>query len=210
MLRNQSLQKILAETRASRDHGGPRRAVVETFSKTVDCGTLALGAEVYTSETERLLVCHTCKLRACPSRGDRATGWWQDLTKRINQCLICLPSLWAKAAPMEHLGMGERALSAGDGKFSGKGGIQKYSEHLRLPFRTMELHPVKVGKTAASILLDMIGGRAVRRKPVLVKSNINCTGFELPDSFIPTKLESVTGRFAASRQVRKTIPTGNH
>ncbi len=78
MLRNQSLKQILADTRASWDHDGTRSAVLENFLKTMDCGTLALGAEVYASETERLLVYHTCKSRACPSCGYRATGWWQE------------------------------------------------------------------------------------------------------------------------------------
>jgi len=36
-----------------------------------------LGAEVYASETEEKLVYHTCKSRACPSCGHRATGLWQ-------------------------------------------------------------------------------------------------------------------------------------
>jgi hypothetical protein len=78
MLRNRSLQKILADTRASWDRDGTRSAIIENFSKTIDCGTLVLGAEVYASETERLLVCHTCKSRACPSCGYRANAWWQE------------------------------------------------------------------------------------------------------------------------------------
>ena len=44
----------------------------------MECGTIALGADVYASETDRLLVYHTCKSRACPSCGYRATAWWQD------------------------------------------------------------------------------------------------------------------------------------
>lgn len=78
MLRNQSLKQILADTRQCWDHGGTRSAVRENFLKIMDCGTLALGAEEYASETERLLVYHTCKSRACPSCGYRATGWWQE------------------------------------------------------------------------------------------------------------------------------------
>jgi hypothetical protein len=78
MLRNQSLKQILADTRASWDHDGTRSAVLENLLKAMHCGTLALGAEVYASETERLLVYHTCKSRACPSCGYRATGLWQE------------------------------------------------------------------------------------------------------------------------------------
>jgi hypothetical protein len=83
MLRNQSLKQILADTRASWDHDGTRSAVRENLLKTMDCGTLALGAEVYASETERLLVYHTCKSRACPSCGYRTTGWWQEELKVV-------------------------------------------------------------------------------------------------------------------------------
>jgi hypothetical protein len=43
----------------------------------IDCRTPALGAEVYASETEQKLVYHTCKSRACPSCGHRATQLWQ-------------------------------------------------------------------------------------------------------------------------------------
>jgi Putative transposase/Transposase zinc-binding domain len=78
MLKNQSLQQILADTRASWDHDGTRSAVPENFLKTMNCGTLALGAEVYASETERLLVYHSCKSRACPSCGYRMTRLWQE------------------------------------------------------------------------------------------------------------------------------------
>ena len=78
MLRNQSLKQILADTRQYWDHGGTRSAVRENFLKILDCGTLALGAEEYASETKRLLVYHTCKSRACPSCGCRATRWWQE------------------------------------------------------------------------------------------------------------------------------------
>jgi len=78
VLKNQLLKQILADTREYWDHDGTRSAVREGFLKIMDCGTLALGAEVYASETERLLVYHTCKSRACPSCGYRATGLWQD------------------------------------------------------------------------------------------------------------------------------------
>ncbi len=36
-----------------------------------------MGAEVFASETEQIVVPHTCKSRACPSCGHRATGLWQ-------------------------------------------------------------------------------------------------------------------------------------
>ena len=49
----------------------------ENFRKVVDCGTAALGAEVYASANETRVVPHTCKSRACPSCGYRATTLWQ-------------------------------------------------------------------------------------------------------------------------------------
>lgn len=77
MLRNQSLKQILADTRQHWDHDGTHPTVRQNFLKILACGTLALGAEIYSSETERLLVPHTCKSRACPSCGYRATALWQ-------------------------------------------------------------------------------------------------------------------------------------
>jgi hypothetical protein len=77
MLRNQSLKQILADTRQYWDHDGTAPTVRGNFLKILACGTLALGAEIYSSETERLLVPHTCKSRACPSCGYRATALWQ-------------------------------------------------------------------------------------------------------------------------------------
>jgi Putative transposase/Transposase zinc-binding domain len=78
MLRNRSLQQILADTHKFWDHHGTRPDVRQNFLKIIDCGTLALGADIYESETERLLVCGTCKSRFCPSCGYRATVLWQN------------------------------------------------------------------------------------------------------------------------------------
>ena len=77
MLRNQALKQILADTRQHWDHDGTAPTVRQNFLKILACGTLALGAEIYSSETERLLVPHTCKSRVCPSCGYRATALWQ-------------------------------------------------------------------------------------------------------------------------------------
>ena len=59
------------------DHQQTRPAVREAFRKVLVCGTAALGAEVYASANETRLVFHTCKSRACPSCGYRATTLWQ-------------------------------------------------------------------------------------------------------------------------------------
>jgi len=69
----QPLKQILSATRGHWDRPEIRTAVRENFAKMIDCRTPALGAEVYASETEEKLVYHTCKSRACPSCGHRAT-----------------------------------------------------------------------------------------------------------------------------------------
>jgi hypothetical protein len=43
----------------------------------INCRTPALGAEIFASASEEKLVFHTCKSRACPSCGHRATRLWQ-------------------------------------------------------------------------------------------------------------------------------------
>jgi hypothetical protein len=73
----QLLKQILEATRELWDRPETRPAVRENFARMLDCRTDALGAEVYASETEEKLVLHTCKSRACPSCGYRATLLWQ-------------------------------------------------------------------------------------------------------------------------------------
>lgn len=73
----QPLMQILAATRGHWDRDETRPAVRENLEKVINCRTSALGAEVYASETEQKLVYHTCKSRACPSCGYRATLLWQ-------------------------------------------------------------------------------------------------------------------------------------
>ena len=71
------LKEILASTRALWDHEGSRPAVRTNFAKVLMCHTEALGSEVYASATEQKILHHTCKSRACPSCGYRATRLWQ-------------------------------------------------------------------------------------------------------------------------------------
>ena len=71
------LKHILALARPDWDHEQMRPAVREAFRKVLDCGTAALGAEVFASDNEERIVYHTCKSRACPSCGYRATTLWQ-------------------------------------------------------------------------------------------------------------------------------------
>lgn len=77
MICPQPLKQILAATRAHWDRPQIRPAVRRNFEKVLNCRTPALGAEVFASETEEKLVYHTCKSRACPSCGHRATLLWQ-------------------------------------------------------------------------------------------------------------------------------------
>jgi hypothetical protein len=77
MRQRQPLKQILAGTRSHWDCAETRPAVRQNFEKTINCRTSALGAEVYASEAEEKLVYHTCKSRACPSCGYRATLLWQ-------------------------------------------------------------------------------------------------------------------------------------
>src|ERR1700680_926835 len=53
-----------------------RASVRRVFSKAMQCRTAELGAEVYSSENQELILYHTCKSRACPSCGYRAHVQW--------------------------------------------------------------------------------------------------------------------------------------
>jgi hypothetical protein len=74
------IKQILLEARPFWDHSGTLAHIRENFLKIIDCGTIALGAEIYASEAESKLVFHTCKSRFCTSCGQRATEeWHRDL-----------------------------------------------------------------------------------------------------------------------------------
>ncbi len=70
------LKQILEATREIWDRPETRPEVRENFTKILDCGTPALGWEVYASDTEEKRCYHTCKSRFCPSCGYRATLLW--------------------------------------------------------------------------------------------------------------------------------------
>ena len=71
------LKRILRENRSLWDGDWTRPAVRKAFDKALECGTAALGAELYSSGVEERTVFHTCKGRACSSCGARATSRWQ-------------------------------------------------------------------------------------------------------------------------------------
>jgi|ERR1051326_2159118 hypothetical protein len=70
------LKQILVRTRSYWDQPHTRPAVRQTFLKALQCRTPDLGAEVYRSEDQGLVLYHTCKSRACPSCGYRAMIQW--------------------------------------------------------------------------------------------------------------------------------------
>jgi hypothetical protein len=78
MIGEHPIKQLLLDTRAHWDNDGTPAHVRDTFWKTIKCGTIALGAEVYASEIESKLVFHTCKSRFCTSCGQRATEAWQE------------------------------------------------------------------------------------------------------------------------------------
>jgi hypothetical protein len=92
----QPLKQILTATREHWDRPETRVSVRRNFAKVLNCRTPALGAEVFASAAEKKFVYHTCKSRACPSCGYRATRLWQR-------------QQWASCRT--HNGRGEAALS---------------------------------------------------------------------------------------------------
>ena len=70
------LKEILSQTRSYWDWDEIRPAVRKVFGKALQCRTAELGAEVYSSQNQELILYHTCKSRACPSCGYRANVQW--------------------------------------------------------------------------------------------------------------------------------------
>ena len=70
------LKKILSRARPYWDRDEMRSAARGVFSKALQCRTAELGAEVYSSENQELILYHTCKSRACPSCSHMARSGW--------------------------------------------------------------------------------------------------------------------------------------
>lgn len=70
------LKEILTRARSYWDQPHTRPAVRRVFLKALQCRTAELGAEVYSSEDQELVLYHPCKSRACPSCGYRAMIQW--------------------------------------------------------------------------------------------------------------------------------------
>ena len=108
--RARPLRDVLAMHRDEWDRDGTRPSVREAFGKVVDCGTEALGAEVFASDSEERVVFHTCKSRACPSCGYQATRAWQrDQWRELpdvpyaHVCLTMPDVLWPLFRRNRHL-----------------------------------------------------------------------------------------------------------
>jgi hypothetical protein len=81
MKRSTSLKQFLRDSIRLWDHDGTAANVRDNFWKIINCGTAALGAEVFASSTEMKIVYHTCKSRFCPSCGARAASLWAEELK---------------------------------------------------------------------------------------------------------------------------------
>ena len=108
--RSRPLRQILKTHREVWDCDETRPAVREAFAKVIDCGTKALGAEVFASDREERVVYHTCKSRACPSCGYQATRAWQrDQWRELpdvpyaHVCLTMPDLLWPLFQQNRHL-----------------------------------------------------------------------------------------------------------
>lgn len=95
--------------------------VRDNFWKVLHCRTLALGAEVYGSDSgERKVVPHTCKSRACPSCGWCATlGWQREIEAALPEIpyagvVLTIPNVfWQIFRQNRHLLADLPALGAG-------------------------------------------------------------------------------------------------
>jgi hypothetical protein len=73
----QPIRKILIQTQSHWDTDSTRPSVRQAFRKAIECRTFALGALLFASENDQLLIPCTCKSPACPSCGLRNTVQWQ-------------------------------------------------------------------------------------------------------------------------------------
>src|ERR1035438_3278335 len=80
---NRNLMKKLLSSQDLWDRPETRMAVRKNFAKVGDCGTPALGCEVYSSGTEEKRCYHRCKSRFCASCGYRATLLWLEYQEAV-------------------------------------------------------------------------------------------------------------------------------
>ena len=77
------LKQILEASREVWDRPETRSAVRKNFAKVLDCGTPALGWEVYASDNAEKRCYHRCKSRFCASCGYRATLLWLEYQEAV-------------------------------------------------------------------------------------------------------------------------------
>jgi hypothetical protein len=113
------LKQILTQGRSYWDQPHSRSAVRKAFLKALQCRTSELGAEVYLSEDQELILYHPCKSRACPSCGYRAMiQWlrerWAALPENIYKGItLTMPDLlWPLFQANLHLARALPALAA--------------------------------------------------------------------------------------------------
>lgn len=104
------LKQILEATRHVWDGPDTRPSVRKNFAAVIDCGTPALGWEIYASGTEEKRCYHRCKSRFCPSCGYRATLRWLEEQEAAlpdvpySGIVFTMPSeLWAVFKRNRHL-----------------------------------------------------------------------------------------------------------
>jgi hypothetical protein len=114
------LKKILTEARPYWDRDEMSPTVRRVFAKALQCRTAELGAEVYSSENQELILYHTCKSRACPSCGYRANvQWLRERWAALPDALykgitFTMPKqLWPLFRENPHVAMALSALAAG-------------------------------------------------------------------------------------------------
>jgi hypothetical protein len=114
------LKQILEATRDIWDQGGTRPSVRKNFAAVIDCGTAALGWELYRSGTEERRCYHRCKSRFCPSCGYRSTLQWLEEQEAAlpdipySGIVFTMPSeLWSIFRENRHLLHDLPALGAG-------------------------------------------------------------------------------------------------
>jgi hypothetical protein len=126
------IKELLRTTRDQWDHPGTPINIRESFLKILACGTITLGAEIYSSGAEMKLVYHTCKSKFCTSCGQRSTEAWQadleailpDIAYRgITLTMPC--ELWPILQQNRHLlsamcAMGPKPYSSGSRRGMGR------------------------------------------------------------------------------------------
>ena len=178
-------------TRDTWDQDDMRPAVRDAFQKVLDCGTAALGAEVFASPSEERVVYHTCKSRACLSCGHRATlAWQRDQWRELpdipySHVSLTMPNvLWPLFQRNRHLlprsprPGGSGAAAVGPEEIWDPADDRRHSPHVRPP-PELQLSPAHPG----------VGGRTQGGWDRLAQTNP--VGQERPDADVAVRHHQV-------------------